>query len=41
MNTDTKTAEREPDTDRDREPVIEFCNSCDSMLLPGGYCNCR
>jgi hypothetical protein len=41
----TAVIERKLDTDIDINldvpTAIEFCNACDAMVLPGGYCNCR
>jgi hypothetical protein len=37
----TAVIERKPDDNIDVPTAIEFCNACDAMVLPGGYCNCR
>jgi hypothetical protein len=42
VNTETTALkEREIETEQDAVATVEFCNSCDAMVLPGGYCNCR
>jgi hypothetical protein len=39
--TTESTAVIERKRDVDVPTAIEFCNACDAMVLPGGYCNCR